>query len=317
MADWSKTVFVFPGQGSQVVGMGKDLADAYPIVRETFAQADAILRFSLTNLCFNGPEAELNDTIHTQPALYVAGIATLRALQAEQPMAIPAFVTGHSLGEFTALAAASALSFEDGLRLVRERGRLMKKAGETSPGAMAALLGLDANIVRDVCARAREKTGGVLVLANDNCPGQVVISGDNATLDEGLALAKAAGVKRAVKLAVSIAAHSSLMQSVAEEFRQTLAKINFQAPRVPVYANVSAQPITSVQAIREELDRQLTQSVRWTESVQAMIAAGAERFVEFGPGDVLSGLLKRIDRSKTGVSLNSVSTLQSFIQSNL
>jgi [acyl-carrier-protein] S-malonyltransferase len=181
---------------------------------------------------------------------------------------------------------------------------------------MAALLGLDADRVREVCAHAREKTGGVLVLANDNCPGQIVISGDNVTLDEGLTLAKEAGAKRAVKLAVSIAAHSPLMESSAVVFRQALADTAFQAPHIPIYANVSAEPLTSVDAIRQELDRQLTQSVRWTESVQTMIAAGAEQFVEIGPGDVLIGLLKRIDRSKSGVALNSAANLQNYIQAN-
>lgn len=308
------SVFMFPGQGSQVVGMGKDLADAYPVARDIFAQADEVLGFALSDLCFNGPETELNDTLNTQPALYVAGMALLRVLQSELPELTPAFVAGHSLGEFTALAAADALNFEDGLRLVRERGRLMKDAGERSPGAMAALLGLDADSVRVFCARVRAETGGVLVLANDNCPGQIVISGEEAALERGLELAKEAGVRRAVKLAVSIASHSPLMEPVAAEFRQALASTPFKTPKLPVYANVSAAPITSVDAIRDELDKQLTSSVRWTESVQAMIAAGAEQFIELGPGDVLCGLLRRIDKSKTGIPLNSAATIQAFVQ---
>jgi [acyl-carrier-protein] S-malonyltransferase len=312
MANWSTTVFMFPGQGSQVVGMGKDLADAYPIARDTFAQADEILGSAFSDLCFNGPEADLNDTFNTQPALYVAGMATLRALQTECPDAVPSFAAGHSLGEFTALAAAGAVSFEDGLRLVRERGRLMKAAGERSPGAMAALLGLDAEPVRELCATASAETGGVLVLANDNCPGQIVISGDEATLERGLELAKAAGARRALKLAVSIASHSPLMESIAAEFRDVLAATNFQVPHMPVYGNVSAAPLVSVQAIREELDRQLTSSVRWTESVRAMIAAGAEQFVELGPKDVLCGLLRRIDSEKAAIALNNAASLWQF-----
>ncbi|MBI1259014.1 MAG: ACP S-malonyltransferase [Chloroflexi bacterium] len=313
MTDWSTVAFMFPGQASQVVGMGKDIADTYPVARQTFEQADEFLGFSLSDLCFNGPADDLNDTFNTQPALYVCGIATLRALQTELPEAAPAFAAGHSFGEFTALAACGAFSFEDGLRLVRERGRLMKQAGEQSPGAMAALLALDIEAVRAVCERARAVTGGVLVVANDNCPGQVVISGDNATLDEALVLAKEAGARRALKLAVSIAAHSPLMQSSADEFRQALASTTFQTPRIPVYGNVNAAPLTDVDAIRAELSAQLTSPVRWRESMEAMIAAGAQVFVEVGPKDVLTGLMKRIDGTKTTVNLNSVENLKSFV----
>lgn len=314
--DWKNVAFVFPGQGSQTVGMAKDLAETYPVVRQTFEQANDILKFSLSELCFNGPEEALNDTINTQPALYVAGVATLRALQQEIPEAAPAFVAGHSLGEFTALAGAGAVSFEDGLRLVRERGRLMQAAGTQSPGAMAAVLGLDASVVKEVCLRASQQTGGVLILANDNCPGQSVISGDDATLEVGMRLLSEAKAKKVVKLAISIAAHSPLMESASAEFRQVLASTQFAAPRVPVYGNVGASPLADVDAIRKELDLQLTNSVRWTESVQAMVSAGAQTFLEFGPKDVLTGLLKRIDRSRTGKALNSVESLQKVIAGN-
>ncbi len=314
--DWTKTAFVFPGQGSQAVGMGKDLADTYPVARQTFEQADAILGFALSDMCFNGPESELNDTINTQPALYVCGIAVMRVLQAERPDAVPAFAAGHSLGEFTALTAAGAVAFEDGLRLVRERGRLMKEAGTKSKGAMAALLGLDAEVVTGVCAQASQQTGGILILANDNCPGQNVISGDEATIEVGMILAKEAGAKKVVKLPISIASHSPLMESASAEFRKVLAGVQFQTPQVPVFGNVDAAPLQNVDSIRRELDLQLTHSVRWTESVQAMAAAGAETFLEMGPKDVLSGLLKRIDRSKSGKPLNGVETLQKFLQEN-
>ncbi len=314
--DWTKVGFVFPGQGSQGVGMGKDLAEKYPVVQQTFEQADDILSFKLSDLCFNGPEGDLNDTINTQPALYVCGIAVLRALRVERPDAKPAFAAGHSLGEFTALVASEALSFEDGLKLVRERGRLMKEAGTKSPGAMAALLGLDAPVVMDVCARASQQTGGVLILANDNCPGQNVISGDDATIEVGLTLAKEAGAKKVVKLPISIASHSPLMASASEAFQQVLTDTAFQQPKVMVFGNVNAAPLQDIEAIREELNLQLTHSVRWTESVQAMIAAGAEVFLELGPKDVLTGLLKRIDRSKSGKALNGVETLQKFLQEN-
>jgi [acyl-carrier-protein] S-malonyltransferase len=316
MIDWTKTAFLFPGQGSQVAGMGKDLAEAYPAARQTFEEADDVLGFGLADLCFNGPQETLDGTINTQPALYTCGIAILRALQAELPSAKPAFVAGHSLGEFTALAAAGAMPFADGLRLVRERGRLMKEAGTQSPGAMAALLGLDAPQVREVCARASEQTGGVLVLANDNCPGQIVISGDEATIEIGLQLAQEAGAKRAVKLAVSIAAHSPLMEPASAAFRQALLAIPFQTPETTVIGNMDAAPLKAVDSLRRELDLQLTHSVRWTESVQAMLAAGIEQFIELGPKDVLTGLLKRIDRSKPGTPLNSTASLKQFADAN-
>jgi [acyl-carrier-protein] S-malonyltransferase len=296
--------------------MGKDFAEACPAARQIFDEADEVLGFSLSNLCFNGPQETLDDTINTQPALYTCGIAILRALQTELPGAVPGFMAGHSLGEFTALGAAGVMSFADGLQLVRERGRLMKEAGTKSPGAMAALLGLDAPQVREVCTHASQQTGGVLILANDNCPGQVVISGDDATIELGMKLAQEAGAKRAVKLAVSIAAHSPLMEPASAAFRQALLAITFQAPNVPVYGNVDAAPLSDAESIRRELDMQLTHSVRWTESVQAMIAAGAEQFIELGPKDVLIGLLKRIDRSKTGTALNSTSSLQTLVTAN-
>lgn len=314
MPDWSQTAFVFPGQGAQVVGMGKDIVEAFPAAQAIFTEADEILGFSLSTLCFEGPEDELNDTINTQPALFVYGLAVLRVVEEAFPGQRPAVVAGHSLGELTALVAAGALSFADGLRLVRERGRLMKAAGDENPGAMAAILGLSAEVVQGICADAAAQTGGVLVLANDNCPGQLVISGDSRTLDLGVSLATEAGAKRAVKLAVSIAAHSPLMEPSAAEFRQALAGLPFEVPASPVYANVTAAPLTNVAEIREELEQQLTGSVRWTESVNAMIGAGISRFVEFGPKDVLAGLVKRIDRSKSRVVLENLDSLQQFLQ---
>jgi [acyl-carrier-protein] S-malonyltransferase len=312
MFDRSSTAFVFPGQGSQVVGMGKDLADAYPVARQTFEEADDILGFALSRLLFDGPDADLNETINTQPALYTCGIAALRALRAELPEADAAFMAGHSLGEFTALAAAGVFSFADGLRLVRERGRLMKAAGDAQPGAMAAVLGLDAPVVRDLCAQASAETGALVVLANDNCPGQVVISGEGLALDRASELAKAAGARRALRLAVSIAAHSPLMQPATEAFAEALDAVAMQPPGATVIANTTVSALDSVDAVRQELRGQLVQSVLWTDSVRSMIDAGVSLFIELGPKDVLTGLLKRIDASKTGVALNSAASVQSF-----
>lgn len=311
--DWTKTAFVFPGQGSQTVGMGADFAQTYPEARAVFEQADDILGLTFSKICFEGPEAELNDTANTQPALYICAIAILRALQKERPDAQPAYLAGHSLGEFTALTAAGALSFEDGLRLVRQRAELMRDAGKTSPGAMAATLGIDAATLRDVCREASEETGGTLVVANDNCPGQGVISGDQDTLAVGVEKAKAAGAKRVMKLAVSIAAHSPLMESASEALVKSLRETTFKPPTIPVIGNVSASPLNTVEAIHDELSQQLTQSVRWSESMQTMIAAGVEDFIELGPKEVLSGMLKWIDRSKGRHSINSVEKLQAFL----
>lgn len=312
MSNWTNTALLFPGQGSQEVGMGADLAQAYPAAREIFEQADDILGEHFSRLCWEGPAEVLNDTYNTQPALYITSMATLRALEATIGPVRPAAVAGHSLGEITALAAAGALSFADGLRLVRERGRLMKLAGERQPGAMAAILGLEAEEVRAVCAQASQETGQSLVLANDNCPGQVVISGDITALERGMALATAAGAKRVVRLEVSIASHSPLMASVAAEFRAAVEATPLREPVVPVIGNVSAAPLTDVAAIREELGAQLTSPVRWTESMTYLLANGVSRFVEVGSKDVLSGLIRRISRDAARVTLNSAGALAEF-----
>jgi [acyl-carrier-protein] S-malonyltransferase len=316
IVDWSKTAFVFPGQGSQAVGMGQDVVEAYPVAKQIVEQADRLLGIDLSKLMFEGPEDDLSDTAITQPAMYVCSMAMLLALRTEIPDAQPAFVAGHSLGEFTALSAVGALSFEDGVRVVRERGRLMQAAGEENPGGMAAILALDTAKVAQLVAEATGKTGQPVVIANDNCPGQVVISGDNQALEVAIALAKDYGARRALPLAVSVATHSPLMEPAKAEFTKIINEIQFNEPSVPVYANVSAKPITTVDEIRAELQAQLTSTVQWTQIIQAMIAAGIEAVVEIGSKDVLTGLLRRIDRDKMGISINNLATLQTFVQEN-
>lgn len=313
MIDWSTTAFIFPGQGSQVVGMGQDLAAAFPAARAVYDQADERLGFKLSDLCFNGPEEDLNQTLNTQPAVFATSMAMLRVLQTTLPEAKPVMAAGHSFGEITALVAAGSLSFEAGLLLARERGRVMQDSGTQMPGAMAALLGLDLAAIQEACAQAAARTGGVIVVANDNCPGQVVISGEPAALDAALEIAGQMGARRVVRLAVSIASHSPLMEPAAERFRQTLAQTPFLTPTLPVYGNLNAAPLNSVDSIRQELGNQLTGSVRWTESVQAMIAAGAQTFIEIGPKDVLTGLVKRIDRSVRAIALNNAAALQALL----
>jgi [acyl-carrier-protein] S-malonyltransferase len=314
MIDWATTAFLFPGQGSQEVGMGADLVRDYPEAEATFTLADKLLGFSLSTLCFGGPAEDLNDTLNTQPALYVMGIAIQRVLNAAFEDEIrPAYAAGHSLGEFTALTAAGALSFADGLELVRERGRLMKAAGERSPGLMAAILGLDADAVRALCAEISEQMGKPLVLANDNCPGQIVISGDTEAVEAALPLAAERGAKRVVPLTVSVASHSPLMESIGVEFRQALDSTPFNTPAVPVVGNVEADLLKDEDAIRHELSEQLTSTVRWTESVQYMLGAGINTFIELGSKDVLSGLIKRIDRSATRITLNSAESVAAFL----
>jgi len=289
------TAFVFPGQGSQFVGMGRELATLSE-AQQIFAQADEVLGFALSRLCFEGPEAELNDTINTQPAIVAHSIAALRVIE-HQTRLQPAWVAGHSLGEFSALVCAGALSFPDALRLVRERGRLMKLAGEQHPGGMAAIFSLDRTTVEGICAQASQSTGQPVQVANDNCPGQVVISGDKVALEKALELAKARKAKCRL-LAVSIAAHSPLMAGAAQEFRAALEWVQWAEPRIPVIANATARRVGRGDVI-DRLVAQLTSPVRWTESVQFMAGQGVTRFVEVGPKDVLCGLIRRIDTAMT------------------
>lgn len=294
-----RVALVFPGQGSQFVGMGEELASVSPAAKRALDEADAILGFPLTELIFRGPAAELEDTINAQPAILAVSVAALAAvrerLAARSATITPALVAGHSLGEFSALVAANALDYATALRLVRERGRLMKEAGEETPGGMAAVLGLDDEVLAAICQEA--SGDGVVVLANANCPGQTVISGEVAALERAMALAKERGAKRVARLGVSIASHSPLMARAAERFAAIVAATPLRDPAVPVVANTTAIPMTTADEVRQELARQIASPVDWTGSIRAMIAAGVTTFLELGPGQILTGLIKRIDRT--------------------
>jgi [acyl-carrier-protein] S-malonyltransferase len=293
----SRIAFLFPGQGSQAVGMAKLLAEQYRSAADTIVEADVILDYPLSKLCFDGPEEVLTDTINAQPALLAASMAALAALRESLPeFPAPAAVAGHSMGEYSALVAAGSLSFADGLRLVHERGRLMKEAGEQSPGGMAAILGMEPAEVDALCAQARSETGGVVQLANDNCPGQLVISGDDTSLTRAMDLASQAGAKKVVRLAVSIAAHSPLMAPAAGALRKAIEATTLHPPAMPVVGNVHARPLSTVAAIQQDLAAQLTAPVQWTESMRFLAAQGVDTVVEIGSGDVLTNLMKRIDK---------------------
>jgi len=296
------TAFVFPGQGSQAVGMGKELAATYPIARETFDEADSTLGFALSQLMWNGPADELNETVNTQPALYIHSIAAWRAFTIQDQDFKPASVAGHSLGELSALTASGALSFSDGLRLVRRRGELMKRAGELNPGGMAAILGVDIPTLDKVCAEA-SSAGEIVQVANDNCPGQVVISGHKTALERAIVGAKAAGAKRALALQVSIAAHSPLMASIQEEWNTAVDASAIEKPAIPVVGNVHAKPMLTADELRADIKAQLQSRVRWTESVQLMQMNGIQAYVEAGSGEVLLGMIKRIDPASVRVPL--------------
>ena len=298
-----RVAYLFPGQGSQYVGMGQALFDAHPEARAVFEQADEALGVDLTGLCFAGPHDLLTDTINAQPAILTASVAALNVLKATGGDESPAFVAGHSMGEFSALVAAGALAFVDALHLVRERGRLMKLAGDRSPGGMAAVIGLAVEKLADACAEARQATGGVMQIANDNCPGQIVISGDKESLALAMEKAQAAGARKVVPLAISIAAHSPLMTVVVDEFAAAVDAAPIVDAQIPLVANVSAAPITGADDIRAELVAQLTSSVRWTESMRYVIAEGVTRVMEIGPKNVLTGLMKRIDRKVERVNI--------------
>lgn len=289
------TAFVFPGQGSQAVGMGRELAADYPLARQVFDEADALFGFAFSALMWEGPDIVLNETINTQPALYVHSLASWKTFSHLTPLK-PAALAGHSLGEISAIASSGALSFADGLRLVRTRGELMKRAGEINPGGMAAILGADIHVVEKICDEA-STADEIVQVANDNCSGQVVISGHKPALERAMAGAKAAGAKRAVALAVSIAAHSPLMDSIQAEWNEAVDACPMSDPSIPVIGNVHARAMKTADELRADIKAQMQSRVRWTESVETMRGMGIQAYAEAGTGDVLLGLIKRIDPS--------------------
>ena len=309
--DPKTTAFLFPGQGSQAVGMGKELAETYPIAKQIFDEADAILGFPLSNLMWEGPADELNETVNTQPALYIHSVAAYRTFTHLYPDFTPATVAGHSLGELSALTASGALSFSDGLKLVRKRGELMKRAGDLNSGGMAAIIGLDIPALDKVCEEA-SADGDVVQVANDNCTGQVVISGHRPALERAMVGAKTAGAKITKALAVSIAAHSPLMASIQDEWNAAVDACEIQDPTIPVVGNVNANVLLTADELRADIKSQMQSRVRWTESVKKMTESGIQACVEVGSGEVLLGLVKRIDSSLVRLSLGSPKDFESI-----
>lgn len=288
--------YVFPGQGAQFTGMGKDLYDNNETAKELFEKANEILGFRITDIMFEGTADELKQTKVTQPAVFLHSVIRAICLGDEFE---PAMVAGHSLGEFSALVAAGALSFEDGLKLVYARALAMQKACEAAPSTMAAVIGLDDKTIEDICAETTAEGNGVVVAANYNCTGQLVISGNIEAVNSACEKLKAAGAKRALVLPVGGAFHSPLMQPAQEELQKAIESTEFHTPRCPIYQNVDAQAHTDAAEIKANLIAQLTASVRWTYEVQNMIAAGATEFIECGPGKALQGMIAKIDRSVT------------------
>ncbi|HEY3137534.1 MAG TPA: ACP S-malonyltransferase [Blastocatellia bacterium] len=301
-----KTAFLFPGQGSQQVGMGKDLSDEWPVARQVFEEADRVLGMRLSSLCFEGPDEELRLTVNTQPAMLTASIAALKVL--EKRGARADFLAGHSLGEYSALVAAESLKFDDALRAVRKRGLYMQEAVPAGEGAMAALIGLDTHDVNSICTEASRL--GVCSPANLNSPTQTVVAGHRPAVERAVELAKARGAKRAVMLAVSAPFHSALMKPAAERLKSVFAEISFANLKVPIITNVDAKLINRGVEARDALLCQVASPVRWNESIRRLLDEGVTRFIEVGPGKVLSGLVRQIDRQCQVLNVEDAASLE-------
>jgi len=307
MAELTKIAYIFPGQGSQWAGMGRDLYDNFGSAQIVFEEADKTLGFPLSRLCFEGPEDELCQTINAQPALVAMSFACLKVVQeisGDNRLPLPTFVAGHSLGEYTALSAAGVLDFATTVYLARERGRLMHEAGLRRAGGMVAVIGLDENSLAEVC----DESG--TWLANVNCPGQLVISGAKENLPKAMELAKARGAARTIPLAVSGAFHTPLMQSAVDGMADIIAALSFNEPLVPIIANTTAQPLTTAEQIKAELLRQLCNGVQWQRSIEYMINNGVSTFIEIGPGKVLTGLVRRINKNVRTMNIGDAETIK-------
>ena len=307
MAEPMKVAYIFPGQGSQWVGMGHDLYDNFDSARTVFKQADDTLGFSLSRLCFNGPEDTLRQTVNAQPAIVTVSLACLKATLTEagdDGIPPPVFVAGHSLGEYTALAAAGALDFASTIYLARERGRLMYEAGLSRSGGMAAIIGLNETTLTKLCSETDTW------IANINCPNQIVISGAKENLVKAIESAKSRGAHHIIPLSVSGAFHTLLMQPAADGIAKTITTLPFTNPTTPIIANTTAQPLTSAELIKEELLKQLCSCIQWQRSVEYMVNTGVSTFIEMGPGKVLSGLIKRIDKGVKTLNIGDVSAIE-------